>query len=165
MHPHVYHFGEITWSTSNHAFIIKRTESIQKDLGHLFLFQRWINLSSSFSPSLGIFFESFMVFLSHGSKLVSVWSHIRVILVLSDKGLTAAIESSNISAIPACVPLQCGTSQTVLKVMDKQLMIICIGRHLSGIHHKMTLGTRTTFVLLKVRDFKFSRYLYTGNQT
>src|SRR3954463_7094916 len=48
--------------------------------------------------------------------------------------------------------------------MDEQLMIICIGRHLSGIHYKMTLWTRATFVLLKVRDLEFSRYLYTGNQ-
>src|SRR3954462_15729559 len=48
--------------------------------------------------------------------------------------------------------------------MDEQLMIICISRHLSGIHYKMTLWTRTTFVLLKVRDLEFSWYLYTRNQ-
>jgi hypothetical protein len=76
---------------------------------------------------------------------------------LADEGFTQAIESSNICVIQAHIPFQSGTGQSVLEVMNQQLMIIRFSGHLSGIHYQMALRTRVSSILFKPGDFELGR--------
>ena len=116
-------------------------------------------MSSDLPPPLGIFLKGLLVFLSHSLKFFSVRGHIQIVLVLADVGLAQIIESSDISTVQTHVPLQGGTSQTILEVVDKELMIIGLCRHLPCIHCQMTPGASVPFVFFKIWDFKLVWYL------
>ena len=73
--------------------------------------------------------------------------------------LLQVVESMDIDAVQTHIPLQRSTSQTILKKVNQQTLIISVGRHSSYIHHKMSTRTSIALVILKFRDFKLRRYL------
>lgn len=108
---------------------------------------------------LGIFLEGLLVLLSHRPKLFSVRAHIQILLVLVHKSFTQIVESSDICTVQAHVPLQSGTSQTVLEVMDQDFMIIGMCRHLPRIHYQMHFRASIPLIFFKIWDFELVRYL------
>jgi len=132
---------------------------ISEEFGHLLLFYMWADLGSDVPPPLSILSECLIVFLSHSLKITSVRSHVHIEFVLLHKGLTQVIESSNFCTVQVHVPLQCGIGQIVLKVMDKDLMIMGIGGHLPHIHRKMVFRAGGPFVFFEVWDLELVRYL------
>src|SRR3954463_13965061 len=85
---HTHHFSEVYRSTRNHLLIIKWTKSLQENLSHLFFFHRRNHLGDNLTPSLSIFLEGFFLFLHHSSQLISIRSHVHIILVLFHKRLS-----------------------------------------------------------------------------
>src|SRR3954468_9291024 len=126
MYTHIYHLGKVTWCTCNHSSVVKWTQSFEIDFCHFFLFKWRTNLSSNFTPSLSVFLKAFSIPLSHGPKLISVGSHIQIVLILFDEGLSKVSKSTNLRTVQVHVPFECSTSQAVLKIMNEQLLIISL---------------------------------------
>jgi len=63
-------------------FIIWRLECFDEHGGYFIFMERWFNLSSQFSPSLGILFEGFSALLEQAWQLHSIGSHVRIVFVL-----------------------------------------------------------------------------------
>src|SRR3954471_22684163 len=161
---HTHHFSEVYRSTGNHLLIIKRTKSLQKNLSHLFFFHRRNHLGGNLTPSLSIFLEGFFLFLHHSSQLIPIRSHVHIVLVLLHKRFSQVIESADMGAIKAHIPLRSRSSQTVLEIVNQQALIISVSGHLPYIHHQMCLRTRISFILLKFKQLELSRYFHIGNK-
>jgi len=125
----------------------------------------WADLGSDVPSPLGILSECLVVFLSHSMKITSFRSHVHIEFVLLHKGLMQVIESSDFCTVQVHVPLQCGTGQTVLKVMDEDLMIMSKGGHFPHIHRQMVFRAGSPSVFLKVWELELVGYLDIRHQT
>jgi len=98
-HAHGHHLYEVPGCTCNHILIIKLIQSLQENLSQLFLFQRWTDLCSEISLTLGLSFEGFIIILGHGLQFVSVWGQVQVVVVSLDESLAQIIEIFDISPV------------------------------------------------------------------
>ncbi|KAI5435529.1 hypothetical protein KIW84_022082 [Lathyrus oleraceus] len=67
-----------------------------------------------------------------------VRSHIHIVFILLDEGFTKIIEGTDVCTIQTHIPSQCSTGQTVLEIMNQQLIIIRLSRHFPGIHNQVS---------------------------
>jgi len=63
-------------------FIIWELQCFDEHSGHFIFMERWFNLSSQFSPSLGILFEGLSASLEQALQLHSIESHVHIVFVL-----------------------------------------------------------------------------------
>ena len=80
-----------------------------------------------------------------------------------DEGFAKIIEGTDVCTVQTHIPSQCSTGQTVLEIMNEQLIIIRLSRHFPGIHNQVTERAGVPIILLKVRNFEFDWNLHTGD--
>lgn len=81
------------------------------------------------------------------------------------KSFTNIIKGLNMGTVKTHIPFESCTNEIVLEIVNQQLMIICMSRHLPHVHDKVDVRTRISLVFLNFRHLKLCRNLHIRYET